>query len=379
MDVQSWLNDRTVYITLAGSRAYGLETKDSDWDYRGAAIAPPEYYTGMLNFEQADSKGTMQLVKDRMGEYPTDNAEITVWSLKKMVSLAADGNPNMIELMFMDPSDIVMCNHEVMDPFFNIRDSFVSKLLKHRFSGYAMQQLKRIRNHKRWMDHPPSLPTREQFGIEGVNFAKDQAFACDKLIELQVDQWLVDQTHLPEDIKIQLGPEMVRMVNVILEQIQVETKIDRIKDVLERAANRHLGFDADFINFLTKFKAYRAAKAEYQSYLTWKKQRNPVRAELERKFGYDTKHGMHLVRLLRMAREILETGKVLVKRHHDGEELKALRYYGIWSYEELVGWAEEEDAALEEVMQKSALPKSANRKLISRTLTDVTMKYLEAV
>ena len=162
MDTSTWLNDRTVYVTLAGSRAYGLETPDSDWDYRGAAIAPPDYHMGLLNFEQADSKGTIQLVQGRMGKYPVDNAEITIWGLKKMISLAADGNPNMIELLFMDLPDIVHCNTEVMDPFFAARESFVSRLLKHRFSGYAMQQLKRIRNHKRWMDHPPSEPTRDR-------------------------------------------------------------------------------------------------------------------------------------------------------------------------------------------------------------------------
>jgi uncharacterized protein len=376
MDIKDWLSDNTVYITLAGSRAYGLETPESDWDYRGAAIPPAQYHMGLLNFEQADSKGTINLVSGLMGKYPVTDAEITIWSLKKMISLAADGNPNMIELLFMDESDFVMCNQKIMRPFFDIRDSFVSKLLKHRFSGYAMQQLKRIRNHKRWMDNPPSEPTREQFGIEGVTMAKDQLFACDKLIELQVDQWLVTQDHLPEDIKIQLGPEMIRMINVILEQIQIETQIDRLKDVLERAANRHLGFDADFINFLTKFKAYRAAKAEYQSYLTWKKQRNPIRAELERKFGYDTKHGMHLVRLLRMAREILETGQVIVRRIQDAEELRAIRYHGIWPYERLVSWAEEEDKALDIVMNGSKLSRSPNRKLIGNILTEVTFNYL---
>jgi len=48
---------------------------------------------------------------------------------------------------------------------------------------------------------------------------------------------------------------------------------------------------------------------------------------LEAKFGFDTKHAMHLIRLLRMAREILETGVVHVKRP-DAEELSAIRYHG---------------------------------------------------
>ena len=234
--------------------------------------------------------------------------------------------------------------------------------------------MKRMRNHHAWMEKAPTEPTREQFGIEGVKFPKDQLQAAEKLIELQVDDWLVTQDHLPEDIKIQLYPEMIRMINVILEQIQIETSIDRLKDILERAATRVLGFDAQFLHFLGQYKAFRGALAEYKSYLNWKKNRNPARAELERKWGYDTKHGMHLVRLLRMAREILETGKVLVKRP-DADELNAIRN-GAWSYEKIIEWGETEDAALNEVMEKSALPKSPNRKIINKVLTEVTYEYI---
>jgi uncharacterized protein len=377
MDIKTWLNDKTIYITLAGSRAYGLETPESDWDYRGACIPPADYYMGMFRFEQADSKETMGLIKPLMGEFPVDNAEITIWSLQKMIGLASEGNPNMIELMFMDPTHIIHCDTDIMEPFFDIRKSFLSKLLKHRFSGYAMAQLKRIRNHKHWIDNPPKRPTREDYGIEGVVFPKDQLHACDKLIELQVETWLVDQTHLPEDIKIQLGPEMIRMINAILEQIQIEVKIDRLKDILERAANRHLGFADDFILFLNKFKRYRADQANYKSWETWKAHRNPARAKLEEAFGIDTKHSMHLVRLLHMCEEILTKEEVNVNRKGiDDEELKAIRYKGAVKYEDLVDWAEKKDKELDEIMEKSSLPKSPNKGLISQTLTDVTMKYL---
>ena len=59
---------------------------------------------------------------------------------------------------------------------------------------------------------------------------------------------------------------------------------------------------------------------------------------------------------MRMCREILETGKVIVRRP-DAEELLAIRG-GAWPYEKLREWAESEDAALEEVAKTSALPKT---------------------
>ncbi len=99
---------------------------------------------------------------------------------------------------------------------------------------------------------------------------------------------------------------------------------------------------------------------EWQHYQSWKKNRNAARAALESQFGFDVKHGAHLIRLLRMGREILTTGKVNVWRGDiDAEELIAIRR-GEWSYERLVEEAEAENARLEEIWQERSyvVPKS---------------------
>ena len=375
MDVKTLLPDNIVYISLSGSRAYKTHTKDSDYDYKGACIAPLSYYMGLDRFEQSDSKETIEFVKPYLGDFPPDE-DVVIYDLKKMIALTTDGNPNMIEMMFVEP-DAVVYKHPLMDRFLDIREAFLSKLLKHRFSGYAMSQLKKMRNHKHWIDHPPVFPTREMFGIEGVNLPKDQIFAVDKLIELQVSDWVVDQTDLPEHIKIQLGPQTIRMVNVILEQIQIENKIDALHDILERAATRHLGFSSDFLAFLHAYKRYKAALAEWHSFERWQTNRNPERLKLEMQCGFDSKDAYSLLRLLRMCREILETGQVHVSREGtDADELRDLRHYGNKKYEDIIGWAEAEDKALDEVMKTSPLPKSPNRKLINSVLTEVLADYL---
>jgi hypothetical protein len=167
------------------------------------------------------------------------------------------------------------------------------------------------------------------------------------------------------------------MINVVLDQLQLEIQISSLHDVLERAANRHLGFDSDFLNFLQRYKAYKNAQAEYKSYEHWLTRRNPERLALEMKCGYDSKDAYSLLRLLRMCREILETGKVNVSREGiDADELRDLRHNGSWKYEDLISWAEAEDKALDVAMQVSTLPKSPNRKLIGDTLTEVTFEYL---
>ncbi len=47
---------------------------------------------------------------------------------------------------------------------------------------------------------------------------------------------------------------------------------------------------SDFMSLLTKTQQYRKALNEWKSYEAWRNNRNPERAALERKCGYDSKH-----------------------------------------------------------------------------------------
>jgi hypothetical protein len=121
-------------------------------------------------------------------------------------------------------------------------------------------------------------------------------------------------------------------------------------------------------------KRYSTALKEWQQYESWKTNRNAGRAELEAKYGYDCKHGMHLVRLMRMCREILEGKGVLVRRA-DAEELLAIRQ-GAWSYEKLIEWAETEEKKLEELYKTTTLPNTPDRQKLDDlciSLVDMSM------
>ena len=82
------------------------------------------------------------------------------------------------------------------------------------------------------------------------------------------------------------------------------------------------------------------------------------------------KHGMHLVRLLRMGREILEHGEVFVKRP-DAKELLEIRR-GSWSYEQLVAYGEEQDELIRnKLYQETKLPKKPNIELASNLILQI--------
>lgn len=119
---------------------------------------------------------------------------------------------------------------------------------------------------------------------------------------------------------------------------------------------------------------YDLALKKWSQYLNWKKNRNPDRAKLEQEYGYDTKHGMHLIRLLKMGKEIMETGQVNVLRP-DREELLAIRN-GKITYKELVTLAEKYQKDLDTLYEKSALPNKPNHKAINNLLIEITQEFL---
>jgi predicted nucleotidyltransferase len=114
-----------LYFALTGSRAYGIHTESSDHDYRGVFINTPEEIFGLS-------------VRDSQ-EYMGD---IVLHSLKKFVKLATGANPNILELLFL-PQECILYNHPVFDKVLLNRSLFLTKRVKHTYSGYAMAQLKR--------------------------------------------------------------------------------------------------------------------------------------------------------------------------------------------------------------------------------------------
>ena len=332
-----WLPERTIYLTVHGSRSYGTSVPDSDTDLRGVCIPPKPYYLGSSQvFDQAEQH----------------EPDLTIFELKKFMRLAADCNPNCIEILFTDDSSHVLCT-PLGEKLLANRDLFLSRKAKSTFSGYARSQLHRIERHYAWHTNPPKAPpTRFEFGLpERTLIPADQLAAANAAIKKKLDEWSV---HFLDEGDPGLRIEVLNKMREYLAEIQVS-----MDDNLWIGASRTLGFDDNFIEVLDKERRYTSKHREWEQYQTWRRDRNPKRAALEEKYGYDCKHGYHLVRLLRMCREILTDGKVLVMRP-DREELIGIRH-GSWPYERLVEWTKKEDADLWDVQRASPLPKEPDK------------------
>lgn len=123
-------------------------------------------------------------------------------------------------------------------------------------------------------------------------------------------------------------------------------------------------------------RGYRGALKDWQQFEQWRAQRNPVRAALEEQHGYDTKHAMHLCRLLKMGREILVNGVVLVRRP-DADWLRAVRD-GSLSYEDLISWAQPYIDALPGWIEKSRLPAEPDHETAEALVVELHQEFLIA-
>ena len=352
-----WLHDGTIFLTRCGSHAYGTNISTSDEDFKGIAIPPREYVLGFTKkFEQAIFK----------------EPDMVVFDLRKFMDLAAACNPNVIETLFTDPSDWCMWDSS-WNKLLDNREKFISKRAKHTFSGYAISQLKKLRSHYRWLKNPPvAPPSRADFNLPSSTslISNGEREEIESTIKLMVDSWQLDLDGLDDATKIKIQNN----IDTYIKQMGVASKYEAGIDPLWMAAYRNLGLSVELQATLMQEKRYNTAMKEWKQYLGWKETRNKARAALEEKYGYDCKHAMHLVRLMRMCREIITEGKVMVKRP-DAAELLEIRN-GAWPYERLIEWAEQQDKDMNMLYLKSTLPHHPNMDELNKLCIEMIEDHL---
>lgn len=100
-----------------------------------------------------------------------------------------------------------------------------------------------------------------------------------------------------------------------------------------------------------------------------------TRAELERKYGYDTKHASHLVRLMRQVERVLQAGDYNPQLQDDALRTVLDVLHGRWAYEKLVAWAQEADFRVRSM--DSVLPPRPDRKEAEALLMSLNRQSLD--
>lgn len=395
------VDSHTIFLGLTGSHAYGTARPGSDVDLRGCCVAPMRTRLSLhTKFEQfiwqprpGDHSEPMlgpnyARALARAAEHPSagpslrgpdGTPDVVIFELSKLVSLCAQANPNMLELLFLDPDEIVLST-PLWERLRAQRRVFLSQKVRFTFTGYARGQLQRIQGHREWLLHPPTHePTRAQFGLpEHSLLAADERNRIEESITKLVRSWTVDEAiDLPGAERDVLRERLREFWSAALRarpSLELDMTAERmhdeqLDDQLADVAGSTLGLGEDVLRTLARERRYRSAHKRWTQYRKWERERNPKRAALEAAHGYDTKHGMHLIRLLRMGVEILRDGEVRVRRP-DAAQLLAIRA-GELSYDALLEQARALEQSMRSALETTALPREVDEAAIDELLFEL--------
>jgi len=325
----------------AGSLAYGTNLPTSDVDFRGVFVADPiNIRTPFYTVKEVDD---------------TSEEDTKLYELSQFMKLSLDCNPNVIETLWVDPASIVVTT-PAYDMLRQAAPSLLSSKIAYTTVGYATSQLKRIKGHNKWINNPQSTERPQQ--VDFVSLV--HTFAPDKLLNLNLRT-------LAQGYR--LVPYSGNTYGVY------HTGAHSPFNPVTGSLNTDYQGDSHLLGtpeYIVKFnaEAYNAARDTWENYWEWKKNRNVKRSELEEAHGFDTKHAMHLVRLLRMGAEALETGVIQVHRP-DAAELLDIRH-GKWTYNQIVEYAEHmSDLVLNKLIHTTQLPKRPDIKLAAKVMMEV--------
>lgn len=224
--------------------------------------------------------------------------DVVSYELTKYMGLLLKCNPNVISLLWLKDEHYLL-KDTFGQQLVDFRNSFLSKHAYNSFSGYANQQLQKM----------------------------------ERLTPL-----IIRQIDYCEDILKKHGIDLVEP-KLTQEQRNIVTVpgIENLEGVLnEYAALRKKYFGGGYLG--------------------------DKRKNLVKKHNYDSKNAGHLIRLLRMSVELLETGYVRVFRDEDRQELLDIKN-GKWTLEEVKKEAEKLFQKSKEAKDKSPLPDEPDYKL----------------
>jgi len=299
---------------IIGSQLYGTATPTSDTDFGGFFIADIEYYYGLNSVDEVDFSTVSKLEN---GRNAPDAIDLKLYELRKFVRLAMENNPNIIEQLFIPQNKMVFCNAAAMK-IFTSAHLFPHKGLTQKFIGYAKSQLHKMRVKPENYDEL----SRFKLYFETCLCLPKHRKAFIQDIPNESGIWKEgNQFYAIGDLKFNGKVKMEDVYNSVVER-------------LNKAGSR---------------------------------------TDIFLKHGYDTKFGMHCIRLLQEGMQLLKTGR-LVFPLENVETLKSIRA-GEWTVEQVVEMSERLTEELDQVSAKSTLPSGPRFDEIEKLLVNLVWSW----
>jgi hypothetical protein len=353
-ELRSHRRQTILFECIAGSRAYGTTLKDSDEDIRGIfALASRAYL---------DLSRPADLVGDSRGN-------VVYYSLRRVVELLAQANPNILELLFM-PEDCVLTSTPEMQMLLAARQIFVTKQCADTHAGYAMSQIKKAKGQNKWINNPkPAVPpSREDFCyIISWRTGAESAALPARPIPLRRAGWNLAEYHAAR-------LEHARDTYRLYYYGSAARGVFR-GDVLVCESISEPDEATCFAGFLIYNESgWRQALADHENYWTWRRERNEARWQQQERgeLDFDAKNMMHTIRLLLSGRSLLQDGHPIVRFTGDDLALLMSIRRGELPFERIMAEAERILADCERLKRTADLPEVCDVAQATALLAEVT-------
>lgn len=328
-------DERSVMLLqcISGSKAYGLDTPQSDTDIRGVFCLPRVQYYGFEYTAQVANASN----------------DVTYYELKRYIELLTKNNPNILELL-NTPPDAMLYRHPVMEL---VRPQmFLSKLCLQTFAGYALTQVKKAGGLNKKIFNPIDKKRKS---------IMDFCYIISGYQSVPLQEWLDTNGYKQADCGLVRIPH-ARDMYAIFHNSQLSRGClsgiysgDTANDVTLSSVPERLA-PLGIITF--NKDGYSIHCRDHKEYWEWVDKRNDARYKgtLEHGKNYDAKNMMHTFRLLNMASEIATEHKVNVRRS-DRDFLFKVRN-GSYTYEDLLRMVDEKMGLIKEQYAGSDLPET---------------------
>lgn len=306
------LGDNIILLGLGGSYAYGTNVEDSDIDVRGITMNDKSSLLH-VGIEDADFE-----------QFDDSNTDTVIYSFNKMIRLLLECNPNTIEILG-NPKDEYLLMTDLGEELLELAPHFLSKRCEKTFTGYANQQLYRLKQ-------------KSLCAMSKEEYDKHIATVLEKMIKRFEQQGLAANA-----IEVKALSDGIHIM--IKEGIDIPA--ERLKVYLNELNTT--------INDYTKISKRNKKAAEH---------------------GKINKHAMHLLRLYMMGVDIAKNKKIITKRVDEHDLLMDIRN-GKYSdkngtpNEDFFKLVEEYERKFNEAIKVTTLPEKPNYEAVYKYVDKV--------
>lgn len=395
-------NGLLLYEYIRGSQAYGLALPTSDEDRGAVYIMSKEDICGFSKFQQ-----------DQVNDKKNDT---TWYEIGKYLELLCEGNPTMIESLFV-PERCIVYMHPAFKIIYDNREMFLTKRIKGSFSGYAADQIEKARGLNKKIVNPVTekkdildfcytfkgqgtTPFKQWLSKRGL-FAKYCGLVHLPNMEQMYGVYYDFGNHFKHQ-KVYSHKQMpCKLREYIMKSIDVNAvsiKNELIDEFIKISRNNMIGYRGamDEDNDTTQLRlssvekgaapicyiafnenGFKSHRKQYREYNEWVEKRNPQRYLENQEKEFDRKNMMHCARLLIMGIEIVKTGRVNVDRTNIDREFLLNIRLGNSTYDELMAFMNLKKNELEAAMADCTLPVMVDKYAVNDILISIRKVFYE--